>query len=75
MEISTYNIVIGLLLSALIAILAFAGRRVYDKLDEVSTLLSSVMHEFTGRVSAIDVRVVRIESRLWPHEGPPKQPE
>lgn len=72
MDISTYNIVIGLLLSALIAVMAFAGRLVYAKLCEVSTLLREVMKEFSGKVAAIDVRVVRIEATLWPHEGPHK---
>lgn len=54
----------GTLFSFLIALLAWMGNKVYNKLDEMSTSIRNIETDLHERISQIDRRVVRIETHL-----------
>lgn len=55
---------VGVLFGFLIALLAWMGNKVYNKLDEMSASMRNIETDLHERITQVDKRVVRIETHL-----------
>lgn len=55
---------VGVLFGFLIALLAWIGNKVYNKLDEMSKSIMNIEKDVHERISHLDRRLVRIEAHL-----------
>lgn len=53
--------VIGWLIVALVAVVAWIGKRIHDRLDDINVTLGRIDKDLTGEVANLDKRISIIE--------------
>lgn len=55
---------VATLFGVLIAILGWMGNKVYVKLDEMARTMHTIAGDLHTRISGIDIRLVRVETKV-----------